>query len=271
MQSTNNKQLFDLINKRKEKYYLALEYLEQNKIEESKTLLEELFNPLYNSSKIIKTYNFDEKIEFFLYCNDPSKLKSFKLTLEPAVKYAYTIASIYLEQNNVLKEIEYLEKALTFNPICQYILQELIEKYISINEYDKAYNYLSISLKNSYTKAHLAFCYKYLGKYFVKKEKYDIAIASFSISQLYEDDIQNKIEIKKITDKVGYIRFSSAEELLTLFKKEDLNYGPSEYVIKTITTFIKFFKDHNNKEEVVYLVDIIKKLTNNEKMFLKEE
>ena len=266
MQSMTDKEVLELLCKRKEKYNLSLELIESNRLEEANEILLELFDMFEKISNLnlIKVYDFTEKIECFLYCENPQKLTIIQKAPEPVVKYAYQLASIYLEQNNISKAIEYLEKALVFNPVCQYILQELIERYFSIGDYEKAYNYLCVSLENSYTKSQLAFCYKKLGKYFSLKERYDLAIANYSISELYESDIDNKIQIKKITDKVGFIKFNSANELLELFEKEKLNYGPSKKVMETITSFSTYFKHTNDKENAMYLIDIIVKLTNNE-------
>lgn len=266
MQSMTDNDVLKLLNERKAKYALSKELLEANRLEEAKKVLLELFDMFEKISKLnlIKVYDFSEKIECFLFLEKPEELQKIQRAPEPVVKYAYQLASIYLEQNNIQYAIKYLEKALVFNPNCQYILQELIERYFSIGEEEKAYNHLCTSLENGYTKGQLAFCYKNLGKYFSIKEKYDIAIASYSISELYESDINNKIEIKKITDKVGFIKFNSANELLELFNREKLNYGPSKKVIETITNFATYFKQTNDRENAMYLIDIIVKLTNKE-------
>lgn len=266
MPSMTDKEVLELLNERKAKYALSQELLESNRLEEAKKTLLELFEMFEKISKLnlLKVFDFTEKIECYLHFKEPKNLQKFQKAPEPVVKYAYQLASIYLEQDNIEKAIEYLEKALVYNPVCQYILQELVERYFSIGEYEKAYDHLLVSLENSYTKSQLAFCYKKLGKYFSIKEKYDLAVANYSISELYESDIYNKIEIKKITDKVGFIKFDSANELLELFQRENLNYGPSKKVIETITNFTINFKHINDKENAMYLIDIIVNLTNNE-------
>ena len=164
MQSMTDKEVLKLLNERKTKYLNAQEKLNNNNLEEAKQILTELFEMFEKIIKlnIMKVYDFEERTECFLYCEDPKKLTSIQKAPEPVVKYAYQLASIYLEENNISKAIEYLEKALLFNPLCQYILQELIERYMSIGEYEKSYKHLQTSLLNSYTRSGLAFCYKKL-------------------------------------------------------------------------------------------------------------
>jgi tetratricopeptide (TPR) repeat protein len=157
--------------------------------------------------------------------------------------------------------IEYLEKALVFNPVCEYVLQELVERYLSIQDYEQAFKYIKCCLKNAYTKKQLAYGYKKLGQYFRSKSIYDKAIASFAVSNLYEDDLDNKIAIREITCVAGQIKFSSAEHLISLFKEEDINYGPSKHVIQTFANFMDYAKASNDKKTLNYVGKIAYELT----------
>ena len=259
-----------MLHDHKNKYEEAKELLNYGEIEKAKKILIELFD-MYEKVGVLEGanfYDFPEPIELFLYAPNIKNIKIKKLP-EPVVYYAYQIASIYLEQNDIDKAILYLEKALLFNPICQYVLQELIERLMIVKEYEKAYEYLKTSLKYGYTKNQLAFCYKKIGMYYKEKERYDIAIASLALSNLYYDDIENKIKIKEIVDKVGQIHFKSSEEIINLFKSVGLSYGPSVHVLSTFKEYVQKTKERKDYRTLKYILDIAIKLTDQD--YFKKE
>lgn len=255
----------NMIKEHKSKYESALEYLNFGDVERAKKILIELFNIYEHVGKLsgANFYDFAEPMEYFLYFGTFKKLKEahIKKVPEPVVHYAYQIASIFLEQNDVEKAIEYLERALLFNPICQYVIQELVELNLSQFNYDKAFTYLRKSINYAYTKKQLAFGYKKLGLCYKQKQMFDKAIACFAVSDLYIVDIDNKIQIKEITSKVGQIKFTSAEQLLSLFKEDEINYGPSKKVVETCNDFINYAKASKDKKTLDYVAKIAYELT----------
>lgn len=260
-----NQDANNMLKEHKIKYDQAIEYLNYGDVEKAKKILQELFDVYERVAKIKGTnfYDFSEVIEYFLYFGDIEKLKLAKIKKvpEPVVHYAYQIASIYLEQDDILNAINYLERALLFNPVCEYVLEELINRLIISNKYDEAFEYIKRSLKYAYTKKQLASGYKALGIYFKHKKVYDKAIASFAVSNLYIDDISNKISIKEIVDVVGQIKFKDADHIISLFKEEGINYGPSKEVITTFKNFIEYAKINNDKKTLKYVLEIASKLT----------
>lgn len=260
-----NQDANNMLKEHKAKYDQAIEYLNYGEVEKTKKILQELFDVYERVAKIKGTnfYDFSEVIEYFLFFGDIEKLKLAKIKKvpEPVVHYAYQIASIYLEQDDILNAINYLERALLFNPVCEYVLEELINRLIIINKYDEAFEYIKRSLKYAYTKKQLASGYKALGIYFKHKKVYDKAIASFAVSNLYIDDISNKISIKEIVDVAGQIKFKDADHIISLFKEEGINYGPSKEVITTFKNFIEYAKINNDKKTLKYVLEIASKLT----------
>ena len=260
-----NQDANNMLKEHKVKYDQAIEYLNYGDVEKAKKILQELFDVYERVAKIKGTnfYDFSEVIEYFLYFGDIEKLKLAKIKKvpEPVVHYAYQIASIYLEQDDILNAINYLERALLFNPVCEYVLEELINRLIISNKYDEAFEYIKRSLKYAYTKKQLASGYKSLGIYFKHKKVYDKAIASFAVSNLYIDDISNKISIKEIVDVAGQIKFKDADHIISLFKEEGINYGPSKEVITTFKNFIEYAKINNDKKTLKYVLEIASKLT----------
>lgn len=259
-----------MIRDHKAKYEKAQELLNFGELEKAKKILIELFDIYEKAGKLdgANFYDFSEPIELFVYAINLKDIVVKKLP-EPVVYYAYQIASIYLEQNDVDNAIVYLEKALLFNPICQYVLQELIERLVSVERYEDAYKYILRMLKYAYTKKQLAHAYKMLGIYFKQIKKYDIAVASLAVSNLYVEDLENKIKIKEIIDLVGPIRFSSSDELLSLFKRENINYGPSKEVIGVLKTYVQKAKERKDYKTLQYVLNIAVDLTD-EEYFKKE-
>lgn len=258
----------NMLKEHKNKYDSAMEYLNFGDIDRAQKILIELYDTYERVAKIngANFYDFKEPVEHFIHFGSFATLRKahIKKVPEPVVYYAYQIASIYLEKQDIKNAIDYLERALLFNPVCQYILQELIELYISINNFEQAFKYLKQSIKYAYTKKQLAFGYKKLGLYYRKSQQYDKAIASFAISDLYVDDIDNKIQIKEITNIVGQIKFNSADQLLSLFKEDDINYGPSKHVILTLNDFIEYARSSKDNKTLTYVAKIAYELTDEE-------
>ena len=260
----------NMLKDHKNKFEEAKQLINYGEVDKAQRILIELFS-LYEKVGLIEGsnfYDFPEPIELFLYSPNLKGVKIKKVP-EPVIYYAYQIASIYLEKNDVEKAIDYLEKALIFNPICQYVIQELVDRLMMINKNDIAYSYIVKGLQYSYTKQQLAFYYKKLGLYFKAKSRNDIAVASFAVSNLYSDDLDNKVKIKEIIDKVGPILFKTSDELINLFKQENLNYGPSRYVISVLKEYLETAKATNNTKLITYISKVGYDLTDDD--YFKEE
>lgn len=255
----------NMLKEHKNKYDAAIEYLNFGDIERAKKILIELFETYEKVGKIKEAnfFDFKEPMEHFIYFGSFEALRKghIKKVPEPIVHYAYQIASIFLEQNDILNAIQYLERALLFNPVCQYILEELIELHFMIKDYDNAFKYLKTCIKNSYTKQQLAFGYKKLGQYYKIHEKFDKAIVSFAISNLYLEEVENKIQIIEITNKVGKIKFTTSQQLIDLLGEDGINYGPSKHVVDTIKDFIKYALSTKDNKTLQYVAKIAFELT----------
>ena len=258
-------QVHGILKKHHDEYIKANDLMNQGKLQEAKEILLRLvamFNKISNLGDQ-KLFDFSQSIEYFLYCETVERMRNLKIKRipEPVTYYCYQLATIALEENNHDEAIMYLEKALKFNPRCQYVMQELVDQYQHQNLLDKMYDLLKISLKYSYTKAQLAFCYQKLGWYFNQKCRYDLAIACYSVSDHYQYDAENKKNVQKIVEKAGYIKFNNVQELLKIFKDEDLNYGPSTVVMQVFSDFVKYAKALKDYNTAKYLLTIAYELT----------
>lgn len=255
----------NMVKEHKNKYESAIEYLNYGDVERAKKILIELFTTYERVGKIKEAnfFDFSESMEYFLYFGNIQSLRNahIKKVPEPVVHYAYQIASIFLEQNDIDSAIQYLEKALLFNPVCLYIVEELIELYFLKKDFIKAFKYLKHFVKYAYTKKQLGFGYRKLGLYYKEISKYDKAIICFAVSNLYVEDIDNKAKIIEITNKVGKIQFANSDQLISLLAEDEINYGPSKYVIDTISDFIKYAKISKDNKTLQYVAKIAYELT----------
>ena len=78
-------------------------------------------------------------------------------------------------------------------------------------------------------------------------KKYDISIASLIVSDHYNNKQLNKDKIAKIVKEVGFIHFNNENAILTLFERENINYGPSSTLIKAVNEFIEYLKKLKRK------------------------
>lgn len=267
-----NQDANNMLKEHKNKYDNAMEYLNFGDIDRAQKILIELFDTYERVGKIngANFYDFKEPIEHFLHFGSFDALRkgNIKKVPEPVVYYAYQIASIYLEQHATHQAISYLERALLFNPNCQYILQELVELYISNQDFDKAFDYLKHIVKYAYTKSQLAFGYKKLGLCYRHKQIYDKAVVCFVVSDLYNDDVDNKVQVNEIVKINGQIKFTGANQLIELLKEDDINYGPSKHVISTINNFIAYAQKAKDKRTLEYVAKIAFELTD-EKYYIE--
>ena len=89
------------------------------------------------------------------------------------------------------------------------------------------------------------------------------------LSNLYSDDIDNKIQIKEIVDKVGQIHFKSSDHIIDLFKSVGLSYGPSKEVLSTFKEYVQKSKERKDYRTLKYILDIAINLTDQD--YFKKE
>ena len=130
--------------------------------------------------------------------------------------------------------------------------------------YDKAFELTKQALVYAYKKEQFAFFYQSLGLCYKVKQKYDISIASFIVSDHFAGEAFNKNEIAKIIKVAGYIKFEKPEDILKLFEQEQINYGPSKQLIETVNDFINYFKFTKNYASLEYLLKIMVDLTDSD-------
>lgn len=255
-----------VLDERRHRYETVLGLIEDGKTEEAKKILIELVSVFEKASytKEKNYYDFDQMIEYFIFCETVENARKLKVRRypEPVTYYMYQLASIYIKENEDILAIASLEKALVYNPRCQYVMQELILLYQKVGRMEEAYSLTLDSLKYAYDKQQMAFCYQELGKYYQIKGNYDIAICCFMTSNYYQDSSVNMEHILEITQKTGIIRFDHPQDIVKTYEKYRLQHGVSPLVLHAIQDFIQYTKQLHDYETTRYLLHIAIELTN---------
>lgn len=258
----------EILDERRHKYETVLGLIEQGKQEKAKEILLELIDVFEKATytKEKNYYDFDQMIEYFIFCETVENARNLKVKRypEPVTYYMYQLSSLYLQENNLDKAIESLEKALVYNPRCQYVMQELVVLYQKIGKVEQAYQVLLDSLKYAYAKEQFAFCYQELGKYYEKKHHYDIAICCFITSNYYYNNKENNLHIERITKQTGIIRLDSPQDIIQTYEKYHIQHGVSNLVMNAINSFIVYTKKLGDFQTVEYLLHIAIELTNSQ-------
>lgn len=253
-----------ILDDRRLKYEQVVGLISNNQLDEAKEILLNLLETYEKAEYITKEhyYDFDQMIEYFLFCENVTKAKSLKIKRlpEPVTYYLYQLSEIVSKQNQKDKEILYLEQALVYNPCCQYVLERLAMLYLEQGQRDLAYQTIIKSLKYAYTKEQLSFAYELLGDYY--QENKLLADALYLSSKLYKPS-------KHLDEKIKGDKLKNLREINEVLQNNNIQIGPSLLVIKAIDDFIIYSKHLHDKETLVYLLMIAFELTDDKK-YLEE-
>ena len=255
----------EVLHERSKMYDDAVCLLNNNKISEALDILLKLISTYekLDSAKVQNYFDFEQLIDYITYCETVEKAKKLNVKRypEPVTNYTYKVASIYIKLGNYEEAIKHLKQALHYNPKAVYIKVELINLYEELGEFDKAFELIVDTLEYAYSKDQFAYLYEHLGMYFETICKFDIAVAAYFASDYYYNDQVNKNKIQNIISSVGLIKLDNTNDILSLFERENIKYGPSKKLIETIEEFIKYLKHLKDLDGVKYLLSIMADLT----------
>lgn len=256
----------EILDERRHKYETVLGLIEEGKHDEAKAILLDLIDVFEKATytKEKNYYDFDQMIEYFIFCETVEHARNLKVKRypEPVTYYMYQLSSLYLQEGNLDKAIESLEKALVYNPRCQYVMQELAVLYQKKGKEEEAHQLVLDSLKYAYAKDQFAFCYQELGKYYETKHHYDIAVCCFITSNYYLNDEKNAAYIEKIIQQTGIIRLDTPQDIVQIYEKYHIQHGVSQLVMHAIDAFIAYTKKLGDFQTTAYLLHIAIDLTN---------
>lgn len=260
-----DKLAFEIMQFRKQQFESSSKLLQEGKLNEAKKLLLSLVQSYEKLNRVRdkEYYDFEQLIEYLIFCESVKRSQQLDIRRypEPVAYFYYQLGSIEVEQNNIDNAIMYFNSALKYNPRGLYLFEELVKLYLKKEEYPEAFNLTKEALRYAYKKEQFAFFYKSLGICYKQQQKYDISIASFVVSDHFSGEAFNKNNIMEIVKVAGFIKFEKPEDILQLFEKENINYGPSKQLIETVNDFINYFTMTKNYANLEYLLKIMVELT----------
>lgn len=179
-------------------------------------------------------------------------------------------ADTYLVYGNLLLELgrqkearKALLKAQRWNPMKVETLFELSEIYKQ-NQQLKRYLEINIkALSQAYTARNLARCYRNLGYYYLEKEKYELATATYCFSVKY--DKENRIPeaaLQYIQHKWGKrVVPPSFEQCRELFSAEGVQLGANELVISIAVALGDQARDAQAFDDAAHYYSLVYELT----------
>jgi hypothetical protein len=178
----------------------------------------------------------------------------------------------YLTYGTTLVELERYDdakiallKAFEINPVYADVLFELGEISKVQKNQKEFFRITQEAHKISYTKAKLARCYRNFGYYFIEQEKFDDAIAMYYASLSFDSSQTKKVLseldfIQKFTKKPT-IPKPSEEQILSVFKKNNIQYGVDENLYKIIYTLGRALEAEKEYERAKFCYKVLFELT----------
>jgi len=178
----------------------------------------------------------------------------------------------YLTYGTTLVELERYDdakiallKAFEINPVYADVLFELGEISKVQKNQKEFFHITQEAHKVAYTKEKLARCYRNLGYYFIEQEKFDDAIAMYYASLSFDSSQTKKVLseldfIQKFTKKPT-IPKPSEEQILSAFKKNNIQYGVDENLYKIIYTLGRAFEAEKDYDRAKFCYKALFELT----------
>ena len=240
-------------------FSLALEILESviNKIEEDGELA------IFRDDSVNEYHNFHNPFEqaLFYVIYKPKK------TIRDLPKF---IDQLYGMHGGLLFELERfdearlsLEKAIRINPINTQAIFELAEISKVREEWEKYFDLSKQAIRIAYTGESLSRCYRNIGYYFIEKKNYDVAIALYFFSMIFDrKSTKAQSELFYIQQITGnQVQAPSPEQIYKLLEKHGIQYGPNEKVLHLAAELGKQCADEEEYEHARHFYSIIYDLT----------
>lgn len=189
--------------------------------------------------------SFNNNIEFVLYCNNNRNMeKTFNVNYEIHQAYTY-LGNMEFEQGDYDKAIDYLNKAIQWNPYSFQATMELAEAYKVKKELKKYYSITLDSINIIYREKDLARYYRNLGYYFIENKEWDLAKAVYLYSLRFENSNNVYQEIQYIVQSTGNDKLPEKEALPEILRENRID----TYILKENLRIIDELYEQALKEQ----------------------
>ncbi len=181
--------------------------LAEHNLDEAEKLILQILpsEELVQSDEFSGYYDFRNCLEwvYFIEQNKPSKqLNACPVSYNDVfMTYAYLL----VEKQDYDNAIRIIDRGLKLNPLFVDLMHEKGIICKNQKRYDESFQISLKCFEISYTKAHIARCYRDFGYYFIENKKWDVAICCYLLSLSWDDTEMAKSELYYITQQTGQI------------------------------------------------------------------
>lgn len=214
-------------------------------------------------------YSFYNYIETLIYWR---KYRPSKRILQPENNIAdvyFLLGFINFETKNYGKTIQYLDKAIEWNPISPQIRLEKADAFRNIGEIERYRVEVEKTYPYIYQSAFMAKYYRELGWYYSEKRIFDLANALYTQSMSFLNTDLAKKELMYIAQQERReLRLSTKEEINKLFKEYNIPFGISNEITKIIYEDSQNLLKENNIQLANYLYRTLYDITLDKRFML---
>ena len=245
-------ELNKIIDKEVVKYYnKAIKYVEKGKLDKAKNELLKFVEPTENmfEDDLISTYYSPSNgLEFLLLCEIADKnVRDIGINFSDGYLY---LGGISIEQKDYKRAIEYLNKAIRWNPYHVKARFELAEVY-KIQKNMEKYKEITLESINYiyYPEDFGRYC-RNLGYYCIEKEEFETAKCLYLFSLQFDSNSEQLVnnEINYIFSKQKNLNLPDMEKVMQIINSFDFPTFLNEKVIVIIFKLFESAKKDNQLE-----------------------
>lgn len=245
---------------------------------EAKPLAEKLYKKITvefkegENAKFVSLRNpFEDNLCQILFKQD----KTLNRTPFDFATYITTYAFILTETGSPFDAIPVLQKAIEYNPVDCGPKFELAEVYKLLKNRKRLFEITRDTIKVASSPVALARCYANIGYALTDSQDYDDAAAFYTASVMMAPHPAIPHEMRNLAQLKGTpLKVFSHEQILEVFKKYDIEFGPNTEVIKVAAQLSAYYLGERDIPNALNALKITYNLTRDEnvkKIILKYE
>ncbi|MCM1505508.1 MAG: tetratricopeptide repeat protein [Ruminococcus flavefaciens] len=247
-----------------------VEFINKHSAIEAKPLAERLYKKITvefkegEKAKFVSTRNpFEDNLLQILFKQD----KVLNRAPFDLATYLTTYAYILTETGSPLDAIPVLRKAIEFNPVDCGPMFELAEVYKLLSNRKRLFEITRDTIKVASSPVALARCYANIGYILTDSQDYDDAAAFYTASVMMYPHKMIPYEMRNLAQMKGTpLKQFSHEQIIDIFKKYEIEFGPNPEVIKVASQLAAYYLGERDIPNALNALKITYNLTRDEKV-----
>jgi len=154
---------------------------------------------------------------------------------EPISAYAFNLGVINMAKGRLEEAKKYFHESVQFNPYASIAYLMLGEIALMESDLPKVKSLTEKAMHMAYQKRDLGHSYYLLGKYYLALKQKEPAVACLVVARYYDAKLNVNDVFAKIENELeGRVKIPSSEGLQAIYKKYNLQLGPSRDIIGLI-------------------------------------